>query len=157
MLIDNNSVKMCLTFPSVMVCNVNGYWFLIDHIFTKADIYNYQCLFCYMADIVHVPLTVQIYNRRKLWLQESIKKNEEQSYKYLVIGRDKSYFVKFHSRRGFAPGFVNYKKGCIRLAAASDKIYQLLANGRWFSPGTPASSTTKTGRHDIAEILLKVA
>jgi hypothetical protein len=25
-----------------------------------------------------------------------------------------------------------------------------------FSPGTPASSTTKTGRHDIAEILLKV-
>jgi predicted unusual protein kinase regulating ubiquinone biosynthesis (AarF/ABC1/UbiB family) len=28
---------------------------------------------------------------------------------------------------------------------------------RWFSPGTPASSTTKTGRHDIAEILLKVA
>jgi hypothetical protein len=33
----------------------------------------------------------------------------------------------------------------------------LLACGRWFSPGTPASSTTKTGRHDIAEILLKVA
>jgi hypothetical protein len=25
------------------------------------------------------------------------------------------------------------------------------------SPGTPASSTTKTGRHHIAEILLKVA
>jgi len=25
------------------------------------------------------------------------------------------------------------------------------------SPGTPASVTTKTGRHDIAEILLKVA
>jgi type III secretion system FlhB-like substrate exporter len=24
-------------------------------------------------------------------------------------------------------------------------------------PGTPASSITKTGRHDIAEILLKVA
>ena len=30
------------------------------------------------------------------------------------------------------------------------------AHGRGFSPGTPASSTTKTGRHDIAEILLKV-
>jgi hypothetical protein len=42
-------------------------------------------------------------------------------------------------------------------AAASDKVYQLLAQGRWFSPGTPASSTIKTGRHDIAEILLKVA
>jgi hypothetical protein len=33
----------------------------------------------------------------------------------------------------------------------------LLAHGRWFSLGTPASSTTKTGRLDIAEILLKVA
>jgi hypothetical protein len=33
----------------------------------------------------------------------------------------------------------------------------LLAHGQWFSPGTPVSSTTKTGRHDIAEILLKVA
>jgi hypothetical protein len=55
------------------------------------------------------------------------------------------------------PGFVYYKKGCTRLAAATDTVYQLLAHGRWFSPGTPASSTTKTGRHDIAEILLKVA
>jgi hypothetical protein len=54
-------------------------------------------------------------------------------------------------------GFVNYKKGCTRQAAASDKVYQLLAHGRWLSPGTPAFSTTKTGHHDIAEILLKVA
>jgi hypothetical protein len=48
-------------------------------------------------------------------------------------------------------------EGCTRLATASDKVYQLLAHGRLFSPGTPASSTTKTGRHAIAEILLKVA
>ena len=53
--------------------------------------------------------------------------------------------------RGFASSFVNYKKGCTRLATASDKVYQLLARGQWFSPGT------KTGCHDIAEILLKVA
>ena len=39
------------------------------------------------------------------------------------------------------------------LFIASDKVYQLLTHGRWFSQ---ASSTTKTGRHDIAEILLKV-
>ena len=57
-------------------------------------------------------------------------------------------------RRGFAAGFVNNKKGA--LAAAIDKVYQLLAQCRWFSPGTPASSTTKTGRHKIAEILLNV-
>ena len=46
------------------------------------------------------------------------------------------------------------QKKCTRLA--SDKVYQLLAQGRWFSPGTPASSTTKTGRHDIAEILQEI-
>jgi hypothetical protein len=32
-----------------------------------------------------------------------------------------------------------------------DKVYQLLAHGGWFSP---ASSTTKIGRHYIAEITL---
>jgi hypothetical protein len=53
--------------------------------------------------------------------------------------------------------FVNYKKGCTRFAATSDKDYQLLAHGRWFSPGTPTSSITKAGRHDITEILLEVA
>jgi hypothetical protein len=37
------------------------------------------------------------------------------------------------------------------------QVYQLLAHGQWFSPSTLASSTTKTVRHDIAEILLKVA
>jgi hypothetical protein len=33
----------------------------------------------------------------------------------------------------------------------------LLAHGQWFSPDTPVSSTTTTGRYDIAETLLKVA
>ena len=32
-------------------------------------------------------------------------------------------------------------------------LYQL----RWFSPGTPHSSSNKTDRHDITEIVLKVA
>ena len=59
-------------------------------------------------------------------------------------------------RRGFSPDFVDYKKRCTRLAAASDNVYQF-AHGRWFSPGTPVSSTTKTGCHYIVEILLKVA
>ena len=60
-------------------------------------------------------------------------------------------------RCGFASGFVNYKKAALESQPASDKVYQLLAHGRWFSPGTPASSITKTGRRDIAVILLKVA
>jgi hypothetical protein len=70
------------------------------------------------------------------------------------------YYLTTHTslspiRRGLALGFVYYKKGA--LDSRGDKVYQLLAHGRWFSPGSPASSTTKTGRNDIAEILLKVA
>jgi hypothetical protein len=48
------------------------------------------------------------------------------------------------------------QKGALDSQPQAIKVYQLLAHGRWFSAGTPASSTTKTGRHDIAEILLKV-
>ena len=38
-----------------------------------------------------------------------------------------------------------------------DQVCQWLTTGRWFSPVTAISSTNKTDRHDIAEILLKVA
>jgi hypothetical protein len=47
-------------------------------------------------------------------------------------------------------GFGGLKPPKLPLESATE----LLAHGRWLSPG---SSTTKTGRHDIAEILLKVA
>ena len=49
------------------------------------------------------------------------------------------------------------KKGTLDSQSQVTKVTKLLAHGRWFSLGTPASSTTKTGHHDIAEILLKVA
>jgi hypothetical protein len=38
-----------------------------------------------------------------------------------------------------------------------DTVCQWLATGRWFSPGTPVSSTNKTDQHDKTDILLKVA
>ena len=38
-----------------------------------------------------------------------------------------------------------------------DQVYLWLVAGRWFSPGTLPSSINKTDRHDIIEILLKVA
>ena len=38
-----------------------------------------------------------------------------------------------------------------------DNVCQWLATGRCFSPGPPVSSTNKTDRYDITEILLKVA
>jgi hypothetical protein len=34
------------------------------------------------------------------------------------------------------------QKGCIRLAAASDKTYQLLAHGRWFIASIVQGSNT---------------
>jgi hypothetical protein len=59
-------------------------------------------------------------------------------------------------RRVSAPGFVNYKKGALDSQPQVIRLTSCLPMVGGFSPGTPASSTTKTGRHDIAEILLKV-
>jgi hypothetical protein len=44
-----------------------------------------------------------------------------------------------------------------RFTTLCDNVCQWLATGRWFSPGPSVSSTNKTDRHDITEILLKVA
>ena len=44
-----------------------------------------------------------------------------------------------------------------RCTTLCDKDCQWLATGQWFSPGPPVSSTNKTDRHNITEILLKVA
>jgi hypothetical protein len=38
-----------------------------------------------------------------------------------------------------------------------DKVCQWFAAGRWFSPGIQVFTTNKTDRHNITEILLKVA
>ena len=46
---------------------------------------------------------------------------------------------------------------CVLHTTLCDKDCQWLATGRWFSLGNPVSSTNKTDRHDITEILLKVA
>ena len=44
-----------------------------------------------------------------------------------------------------------------QLCKLQKKVQSSLPVACRFYPGTPASSITKTGRHDIAEILLKVA
>jgi hypothetical protein len=75
----------------------------------------------------------------------------------LVVGLPNNSYKPITNTACVRARLCKLQKGCIRLTAASDKVYQLLAHGRWFSPGTLASSTNKTGRHDIAEILLKVA
>ena len=74
-----------------------------------------------------------------------------------VVGLSKNSYKPITNMAWVRARLCKLQKGCTWLTATSDKVYQLLADGRWFSPGTPASSTTKTGRHDIAEILMKVA
>jgi hypothetical protein len=44
-----------------------------------------------------------------------------------------------------------------RCTILCDKVCQWLATGRWFSPRPPVSSTNKTDRHDIPEILLNTS
>jgi hypothetical protein len=67
-----------------------------------------------------------------------------------VVGSNSSY-KPISNAAWVRAQLCKLQKECTRLAAASDKVYQLLAQDRWFSPD---SSTTKTVRHDIAEILL---
>jgi hypothetical protein len=54
-------------------------------------------------------------------------------------------WVEFRSQRG------------VLNTTLCEKVSQWLAAGRWFSSGTPISSTNKTVCHDITEILFEVA
>ena len=74
-----------------------------------------------------------------------------------VVGLPNNSYKSITNTAWVRARLCKLQKGCTRLAAASGKVYKLHTHGRWFSLGTPASSTTKTGRHDITEILLKVA
>ena len=62
-------------------------------------------------------------------------------------------YLVYLRRHGFAPSFVNYKKGALDSQPQVTK----------FNTSCPGSvvlsgySATKTGRHDITEIFLKVA
>ena len=57
-------------------------------------------------------------------------------------------------QRGFAPSFWNYKKGALD---SQPKVIKFTSWLPIVSGSLRASFTTKAGRHDIAEILLKVA
>jgi hypothetical protein len=61
-----------------------------------------------------------------------------------------SAYHHWHCEFKSCSGEVYSKQHC-------DKVCQWLATGQWFSPGSPVSSNNKTDRHDITEIVLKVA
>jgi hypothetical protein len=71
---------------------------------------------------------------------------------FLLVIYTQSYINSQTPPYSWNTGNVGFKRQSINLSTS-----QWLAAGGWFSPGTPVSSTNKTDRHDISEILLKVA
>ena len=47
-----------------------------------------------------------------------------------VVGLPNNSYKPITNRAWVRPGFVNYNNGCTKLAAASDKVYQLLAHSQ---------------------------
>ena len=83
--------------------------------------------------------------------------NETKPFISSVVGLPNNSYKPITNTAWVSARLCKLQKWCTRLADASDKASQLLAHGRWLSLSTPTSSTTETGRQDIAEILLKVA
>jgi hypothetical protein len=70
------------------------------------------------------------------------------------VGLPNNSYKSYHQYGvGSHPALYITKKGALD---SQPQVIKLLVYGQWFSLGTPASSTTKTSRYDIAEILLKV-
>ena len=70
----------------------------------------------------------------------------------MVVGLTTTYAISAYHQMLWVQILIRAK--CTTLC---DKVCQWLATGQWLSPGSPLSSTNKTDRHDITEILLKVA
>jgi hypothetical protein len=113
----------------IMVCTCQpGMCHLTLTIFSQStDFFKFMSKFSWLCQFLHIAIQPRF--RRPGWLNE---------LDYLTTLTCLSPI-----RRGFASGFVNYKKGCTRLTAASDKVYQLLAHGWWFSSGNIAESGIK--------------
>jgi hypothetical protein len=55
-------------------------------------------------------------------------------YNIMLYSHTFSYVSRFHNTAWVRAQHCKLQKGCTRLATASDTVYQLLAQGRWFSP-----------------------
>ena len=69
----------------------------------------------------------------------------------ILIKNIRAMFLRYHREAHY--NFNN----CNTIEKLNIILNPSTTTDRWFSPGTPVSSTNKTDRHDIAEILLNVA
>ena len=79
----------------------------------------------FLTRLTHVVVSACSVGHLWFWIKIKKKhKKQKQTNNTHTLSKEK---YKEHpwnfKRRGFAPGFVNYKKECTRLAAASDKVY----------------------------------
>ena len=124
-------------------------------------------------------LMVGFFNKNSIWLFSSAPiteaKNRERLHKMNIAGKHRSTIYlkqKIGPSWSYGSWFYNYLcnqclsplKLWVRTPLMARCIlcnimwwsFQWLATGLWFSPDTLVSSTNKTNRHDITEILLKV-
>ena len=105
-----------------------------------------------MKKYMHVTHCLYIYIYISRWIISRFKRSRRGRYR-MVVGLTITYAISA------------YHHWCCEFESHSDdttlcnKVCQWLTTGhdQWFSPGTRVSSTNKTDRHDITEILLKVA
>jgi hypothetical protein len=112
-----------------------------------------------------------IFIKREVVIEAYINFKQVSNWNDLIIIRCLFYLIKRWAIRGRGSWIYNYIcNQCLsslmlwvrisiraRCTTLCDKVCQWIATGRWFSPKPPVSSTNRTDRHDITEILLKVA
>ena len=74
---------------------------------------------------------------------------------HMVVGFTTTY--KINAYHHYCCEFESCSWWGVLNTTLCEKVCQWHATGLWFSMSTPVSSTNKTDRHDITEILLKVA
>jgi hypothetical protein len=72
-----------------------------------------------------------------------------------LVGFTTTYAISAYHHLSYEFGYQSWRG--VPDTTLCDKVCQWLATGLWFFRSTPVSSTNKTDRHDITEILLNVA
>jgi hypothetical protein len=119
-------------FPS-KICSGTTIWYLIESA-GYIVLRNNKCLLFYCKNIKH-PRGPRCRDR-------------------MVVGFTTTYAISAIHHWSYE--FESRSWPVVLDATLCDKVCQWLAAGRWFSPDTLLSSSIKTDRHDIIEILLNV-